>query len=184
MIVILASVTVSYAGRDGVRPVSTIESGGNEPADSLVIVDNIAGMSLINNPDSATITYYHVFDKETSLDVETERAPSLPNFSRSSRLSGKEYKQLYRHLKSKGTYRNAYVLLGHADINIRCYKDGQIVTDIYLSSLTSNITIYVETERAPFLLKKQITSATKSYLTKVLRKHGLWSKEMKFSDIE
>jgi hypothetical protein len=139
--------------------------------DSISVIDHIA---ILQNPDSVVVSFYLITDKETSF-YSDDNIGSI-RFHKSAVLSSKEYVTLSKYLLSVKSYHDRYAVLNHNDINIKYYKNGIICNDIYISSITRNITVHAQ----QMILKKQITERFEKHLTNLLRKKKIWNKENSF----
>lgn len=146
--------------------------------DSIITIYQIKNIELLNEPDSVFLSFYSIVEKETSeLFDDTSTNQGSFSFYKKSKLSQHEYGNLYNYLTRKDSYQDQYALLNHDNINIRLYKDGSIYQDIYLSSITRNITINsYSIHSQQLILKKQITKKFERYITKLLKQKKLWTK--------
>lgn len=152
--------------------------------DSIITVYKIEDVAFINEPDSIFLSFYSIFEKDTSSPFDDASAiQGTFSFYKSIKLSKYEYEKLYNHLTRKDSYQERYALLNHNNINIRLYKNGLVYHDIYISSITRNVTINsTSADSRQLLFQKQITKRFEKYLTKLLRQNKLWTKNDNFYD--
>ena len=125
--------------------------------------------------DSVTITFGIDYNKELS-----ELSPSFEETERDTfiikgvaQLSKSEIKELHQWFLSEKAFANTVPLLSHSDIVISYYKNDTLTVRCAISSLTRKFTLI----NGEHYFNNSITPAFEKYLTALMRKKKLWSKE-------
>lgn len=136
--------------------------------------NEINEFDLYQKVDSVVISYEVSYDKETS--SEFEDASNHPSFKKSRKLNQKEIDTLRKYLLSRSSYSNEVSGLSYSDIFIYYYRNNSVEKLIIISSITRNINFI----RNDNFVQKSISKTFENYLTNLLRKKGLWTKEKTF----
>jgi hypothetical protein len=153
----------------------TINNAVAQETDTIFVIDNINDITLLQEPDSIVVSFYLIKDKETSSYLDDDSVGAI-RFFKSAVLLSKECVRLSKYLFFEKSYQDQYAVLNHNDINIKYYKNGIIYNDIYISSITRNITINsIGNNSQQIIFKKQITKRFEKHLSNLLRKKKIWN---------
>lgn len=139
-----------------------------------IISNNLKQFDLCQNVDSVVVSYEVSYDKETS--SEFEDASNHPSFKKSRKLNQKDIDTLRKYLLSQESYSNDVSGLSHSDIYIYYYRNGLMEKVITISSISRNINFI----RNDNFVQKSISGTLEEYLSKLLKKKGIWAKTKTF----
>ncbi|MEB3075421.1 hypothetical protein [Capnocytophaga gingivalis] len=102
---------------------------------------NYRKIKVIEQNDSVLISNVFYRNKTTILKPQKEEIKDSIVIYNKTKLSNKNSKKLYQLLKNRKSYLKGAPLTTDFDIEIKFYKNGEVVQTITLSSFTKRITI-------------------------------------------